>query len=254
MDSETIIVLAALTGLLLPALVFALVRRNGRAGAAARPDDPAAVDAAFRDTGAGVAFFDAHERLVLATARYAELLGVSLDDVAPGLPVSVVLQGAAFRGDAADAAGREETWIEEALFAHRRASGPWLQRGRGNRWLCLAIGTTPVGGRVHVLTDVSSLGHVRRQVAEEVRRLAAQGAFDAVNVVTGMPDPVRPVFGQVAVELQGQVEGLSSALHRLQADNDNHETPGGAGLREAVVDLTRLRDRCASVEIPPQSA
>lgn len=250
MEREIYIGLAALTGLVLPALVFALVRRGGRA-AARRDEDPAAVDAAFRDTGAGVAFYDAHERLVLATARYAELLGLSAEDLVPGVPVSVVLQGAALRGDAADAAGREETWIEEALFAHRRADGPWLQRGRGSRWLCLAIGATPVGGRVHVVTDVSALGQVRRHLAEEVRKLAARGAFDPVNVLVGLPEPVRPVLGEVAVELQGQVEHLSTALHRLQADNDNHET---AGLRAAVGGLARLHARCASVEPPPRSA
>jgi hypothetical protein len=253
LSREVYIAVAALVGLLLPLLVFALVRRRAprRIGDAT---DPAVVAAAFRDTGAGVAFFDAHERLVMATPRYAELLGLPPGDMVPGLPVSVLLQGAAFRGDAADAVGREATWIEETLFAHRRAGGPWLQRGRGSRWLCLSIGATPVGGRVHVVTDVSALGKVRRQVAEEVRRLAGRGAFDPVNALIGAPEPVRPLLGEVAVELQGQVDGLSSALHRLEADNDNHLTAAGAGLREAVGGLSRLRQRCASVEALGQPA
>ena len=254
MSREFFIVAAALLGLAGPLLVLTLVRLQRRPRRRVADGEPqaAAVDAAFRDTGAGVAFFDAYERLVLATPRYAELLGLTADDLAPAMPLSVLLQGAAFRGDAADAVGREAVWVEEALHAHRRGAGPSLQRGRNNRWLCLAIGATPTGGRVHVLTDVSALGQARRQIGEAVRRLARQGAFDPVNALIGMPDPVRPVLGEVTVELHRQVEGLSSALARLEPGNDNETSV--AGVRDAVGGLSRLAERYASVEKAAQPA
>lgn len=258
MTRDVFIWAAALFGLLGPLLVLALVCRRRRTSKPAETGDVAigavSVDDAFRDTGAGIAIFDTHERLVLATPRYAELFGVKPDDLSPATPLSVLLQTVAYRGDAADALAREATWVEECLHAHRRAAGPSLQRGRGDGWLCLSIGATDKGGRVHVLTDVSALGQVRRQVAEEMRRLARQGAFDPNRALAGAPDPARQALREITAELTQRVEGLGAALRRLEPANDHGIAETSAGLRDAVGAMSRLVDRYANVERLANSA
>ncbi|MEQ9642248.1 MAG: PAS-domain containing protein [Alphaproteobacteria bacterium] len=258
MTRDVFFLAAVLLGVLGPLIVLALVcrRRRGVAPRDARSAvvEAATVDEVFRDTGAGIAIFDAHERLVLATTRYAELFGVALDDLPPAAPLSVLLQTIAYRGDAADAVGREATWIEESLHAHRRGAGPALQRGRGNGWLCLSIGNTDKGGRVHVVTDVSALGQVRRQVAEEVRRLGRQGAFDPVKALANAPGPARQALCEITAELGQRVEALVTALNRLEPANDAGDATASDGLREAVGAMSRLADRYASVERLAKSA
>ncbi len=258
MTRDVFILVAALLGVLGPSLVLALVCRHRRAvpthDANERAADHATVDDAFRDTGAGIAIFDAHERLVLATARYAELFGIRSDDLAPAQPLSVVLQTVAYRGDAADALGREETWIEECLHMHRGCAAPSLQRGRGDGWLCLSVGATAKGGRVHLLTDVSALGQVRRQVAEEVRRLARHGAFDPEKVLAESPDPTRRALSQITAELGARAQSCGDALQRLEAANDEDGEMTSAALKDAVGAMSRLADRYADVERLANSA
>ncbi|MCI0564552.1 MAG: PAS-domain containing protein, partial [Nitrososphaera sp.] len=106
------------------------------------------------------ALYDSEDRLVLCNSKYREFYDLSTDLLMPGARFEDNIRISAYRGQIADAIGREEEWVRERLAQHQDPQGTYLQKLRNGRWLKISERKTKEGGIVGVRTDITELKQV----------------------------------------------------------------------------------------------
>jgi PAS domain S-box-containing protein len=123
---------------------------------------------------AGLAFYDAKDRLVVWNSQYVEAGGSDSAD-------SHLLAGRSFRdllkldlaaGRHPEARGREAIWLEERLAARRTASGAHEQKLSNGRWYRFEDRRLSDGGLVSIAFDVTSLKRRERTLRRTAQQLA----------------------------------------------------------------------------------
>ena len=114
----------------------------------------------------GFALYDADDRLVICNSRYWEIYDISADLLVPGVKFEDHVRASAYRGQIADAIGREEEWVRERVEQHQEPQGTYLQKLGNGRWLEIREQKTRDGGIVGVRTDITE-----RKNAEDALRL-----------------------------------------------------------------------------------
>ena len=105
----------------------------------------------------GMAFFDAEDRLGLWNRRYADLHPTVAHLLAPGVSFIDLLKFGLEAGEYAEAAGREQAWIEDRLTRRARGEGSHEQALSNERWIRIEERALPAGGRINVLVDITEL-------------------------------------------------------------------------------------------------
>lgn len=105
----------------------------------------------------GFALYDAEDRLVLFNSRYKEAYPKHADVLVRGSRFEDMLREGVYRGEFADAVGREESWIAERMETHRDPPGPIEQHLTDGRWLRTEERRTREGGIVGLRTDITRL-------------------------------------------------------------------------------------------------
>jgi PAS domain S-box-containing protein len=117
----------------------------------------------------GFALYDADDRLVICNSRYRDIYDISRDLLVPGMKFEDHVRESAYRGQVAEAVGREEEWVAERVRQHQNPEGVYRQRLGNGRWLEVSERKTRDGGIVGVRTDVTS----RMQAVESLRESEA---------------------------------------------------------------------------------
>ena len=104
----------------------------------------------------GFALYDADDRLVICNSRYRDIYDISRDLLVPGAKFEDHVRESVYRGQIAEAVGREEEWVAERVRQHQNPEGVYRQRLGNGRWLEVSERKTRDGGIVGVRTDVTS--------------------------------------------------------------------------------------------------
>ena len=121
------------------------------------------------------AFFDRHDRLIMANALYAQLCGVPALDALMGKTFPQIAALVAHSGRIV-LEETPEAWLERRLKGHQRPAGAvTLKTNSGECYLVRDRGT-PDGGRVVVFTDITDKVRAETALAEQQDALAQASA------------------------------------------------------------------------------
>jgi signal transduction histidine kinase len=138
----------------------------------------ARLEEAIALTADAFAFYDSKDRLVMANALYAELVGAPLDRL-KGATFAEVLRLVAQGERLADNVPTED-WIAQRLRGHREPAAAFTLRTRSGRAFLLRDRATSGGGRAVVFTDITDKQRVETALAEQIDALTrTKSALDA---------------------------------------------------------------------------
>ena len=127
-------------------------------------------DAALNNMPHGLAMFDSEQRLVVANMRYAEIYGLSPEDVEPGTPLRRILEVRFRKGVYAATMSAEE--LRERLTP---SATPWIriQELSDGRSIVVSRQPMPNGGWVTTHEDITE----RRRAESQVAHMAMHDAL-----------------------------------------------------------------------------
>ncbi len=166
-----------------------------RRAEAAAEQARARLEAAVEALQDGFVLFDADDRLVLANQRYRDFYPKSSALMVPGTKFEDLLRAAARHGEVADAAGREDAWVQDRLAQHLATTEHAEQRLPCGRVLRVYEMPTADSGRVGLRSDVTEL-HDARARAEAANR--AKSAFLA-NMSHEIRTPMNGILGMAEI-------------------------------------------------------
>ncbi|MCA9014910.1 MAG: PAS-domain containing protein [Planctomycetaceae bacterium] len=103
----------------------------------------------------GFALYDAEDRLVMCNSKYREFYKESADLLYPGQRFEDHIRISAYRGQIAEAVGREEEWIHERVRQHQNPPGSSRQKLGNGHWLLISEQKTAEGGIAGVRTEIT---------------------------------------------------------------------------------------------------
>ncbi len=162
-------------------------------------------DAALNNMPHGLAMFDGEQRLVVANKRYAEIYGLTPDEVKPGTPLREIMDARMQRGLYADTTPPED--LRQRLA---ETSAPWtrIQELRDGRSIVMSRQPMPNGGWVTTHEDITE----RRRAESQVAHMATHDAL------TDLPNRVmlRESLDQAIARVR---RGEQVALHYIDLDH-----------------------------------
>ena len=192
--AQFLIAAAVLGALATSVVVFGISRRalqEGRRWGRALLLQKQQLEVALRNMSQGLCMFDAEQRLVVCNARFAEMYGLSPDQVKPGTSVQEVLAFRVANGCFAGAEPSDYVREQMAVVGSGTASDRILELKDG-RFIFVKHRPMPGGGWVATHEDISTLraaqaaaieaGTRAKQAADEAREahVRLREAFEAV--------------------------------------------------------------------------
>jgi len=125
-------------------------------------------DTAIDNMAQGLCLFDADQRVVIANRRYAELYGLTIDQVAPGTPLRQILEARAANGhyDNVDA----KTFIDEAIRRYQQKLSQILKLPDG-RMISVVRVPTADGGLISTHEDITERETLNAKLAQQHEQL-----------------------------------------------------------------------------------
>jgi diguanylate cyclase (GGDEF)-like protein/PAS domain S-box-containing protein len=121
-------------------------------------------NAAINHLSQGMCLFDAEQRIVFANRRFAELYGLTLDEVKPGTTLRHILRARAARGVYSNI--DTERFIEEAVASFHREVSQIIPLADG-RFIQVLRRPMPDGGVVSTHEDVTERERLSARLAEQ---------------------------------------------------------------------------------------
>ena len=134
----------------------------------------------------GFAYFDPDDRLVVCNQRYRDIYQESSAAMVSGTRFDAILRYGLARGQYPEAAGAENTWLEERMHRHLHPGAPLMQELPGRRWMRIEERRTRGGGIVGVRTDVTELVHRGQELTQLNLKLAESRAQLQAIISTAM--------------------------------------------------------------------
>ena len=155
---------------------------------------------AIESLDAGLVMYGPDERLVICNTKYKEIYTACAHIMVPGTPYEEILRVYAKSGVLELTGLSAEEWVARRLDAHRKASGPTVQR-LADRWIQISDHLTSDGGVVSLRTDITPLKKAQ-EAAEAASR--AKGDFLA-NMSHEIRTPLNGILGLTDLLLDGDL-------------------------------------------------
>jgi len=163
---------AGLLGTFVIGLVFALiskqVAREGKRSKGVLAEQKHRLETALSNMSQGLCMFGSDGRLVVANERYAEMYGLTSEQVRPGTSVQEILAFRVANGFYSGAA-EDYVWEQIAVIGNRSASDRVLELNDG-RFIAVKYRPMPDGGWVATHEDISSLRCAEKAAIEASAR------------------------------------------------------------------------------------
>lgn len=187
------------------------------------------LDAALNNMVQGLAMFDSEHRIVIANRRYAELYGLTQEQVKPGTHLREILE---YRIANGDLVGKTADQVMEGMLARVTGSGECEYAARLRNGRYISVSAKPMANGYTVTTH---------QDITEQRRSEAKIVHMAMHdALTGLPN--RVLFNERLEQALGRVDrGETIAVHLLDLDhfknvNDTLGHPAGDKLLQMVTE------------------
>ncbi len=197
------------------------------------------LDAALNNMVQGLAMFDPGHRLVIANARYAEMYGLTPEEVAPGTTLKQILEHRMAKGYLAGSSSDE---VLDSMLSrtHGKMAAQYTSSLHDGRYITVSVQPMADGGTVTTHQDIT-----------EQRRSEAKIAHMALHdALTGLPN--RVLLNERLESALARVKGSEIvAVHLLDLDlfknvNDTMGHPAGDKLLRMVT--ARLRTRVCETD------
>ena len=124
------------------------------------------LDAALANMFQGLAMFDTDERLVIANNRFAEMYGLTSEEVVPGTSLSSILEHRTANGLFAEETANRQLEVMRQHFARRKVSH-LADRLSDGRAILVSIRPRPGGGWVTTHQDVTERENLNAELAQQ---------------------------------------------------------------------------------------
>ncbi|MDP1913179.1 ATP-binding protein [Brevundimonas sp.] len=230
--------------------------RRARRTAASKASSLSYLRQALEVLPAGLAFYDAEDRLVIWNQQYA-LAGaedVEAVHLREGMSFRELLESDLAKGRHPEAIGREAEWLAERLAVRARGRDPGEQQLPNGRWYRFEDRRLPDGGIVSVAVDITELKAREADLTEtglslEKAKEAAEAASRSKSAfLANMSHEIRtPLNGVV-----GMADLLCRA-HLPSAQQEMAEIIRSSGetlerLLSDILDLSRIESGAVTVE------
>ncbi|HWB46619.1 MAG TPA: PAS-domain containing protein [Hyphomicrobiaceae bacterium] len=128
------------------------------------------LDAALANMSHGLCMFDAEQRVVVANARYAEIYGLTLEQVKPGTPLRAIVEHRIAKG--LYAGENPDAYVKERLATFRDPSSKIHHLSDG-RSICITRSPMEGGGWVTMHEDVTERENLKLQLEQQNEQLDA---------------------------------------------------------------------------------
>jgi diguanylate cyclase (GGDEF)-like protein len=188
------------------------------------------LDAALETMSQGLCMFDAAQRVVTCNARYAQMYGLTMEQVKPGTTLQEIIQLRVANGLYAE--GKPDEYRHESVASIVTPSNTIHELSDGRS---IAVARRPMSGGGWVTTHEDITEHRRREA-----RIAHMAHHDAL---TDLPNRVL-VNEKLELALARTRQGEVTACHLLDLDdfkniNDTLGHPAGDKLLRMVADRLR---------------
>ena len=187
------------------------------------------LDAALNNMVQGLAMFDREHRIVIANRRYAELYGLTPEQVKPGTSIREIVESRIANGELPDKKAED---VVAAMLARLEGNGECAYTARldGGRYISISAKPMADGCTVTTHHDITE----QRSSEAKIVHMAMHDA------VTGLPN--RVLFNErIKQALAGARRGQAIAVHFLDLDNfknvnDTLGHPAGDWLLKAATE------------------